>query len=96
MNKYSGPKIKESRLQALEQKVERAQKELDQYNEWFDSLTVGMVIFENLAYDDSPVKVLGWDKHTGEVVVEYDSAGIKVTRSVPYWRLSKERQLLFG
>ena len=70
--------------------IKEAKDRLKQYDDFFDSLKVGLTIFEELAYDSSPVEVISWDREKGTVCCEYSEGGDMVKSDIEYFRLSLE------
>jgi len=78
----------------LLKELRQAQDSLNEYDAFFDSLEKGQTIYEDLAYDSSPVTVISWNKHKGTVLCKYTEGGGKVVRTnIEYYNLTLNPKL---
>lgn len=71
-------------------KITQAKNDLKRYDSFFDKLEKGMIVYEQLAYDDCEVKVLEWNRETGKVIVDATMSKAEKNRELNWYDIGFE------
>lgn len=74
-----------SNRKELVRRFEVAKQELEEYDAFFDKLKEGIIMYEHFMYDDTPVKLISWNRESGDLTVEYDTGEEKFTDTAAWW-----------
>ena len=88
--------MKLTKRESLINDIYLAEKELREYDRFFDKLKKGKKLLEYGMWDDFAVEVVSWDKEKGIIFGKWKETGVTKSRTFEYGELhTKRRNLIF-
>jgi hypothetical protein len=65
--------------------AQEAKLRLEKYDSFFDTLVNNEILYEQILYNDCPVKIIRWIRETGDIIIEssYNEESV-----IKYWELT--------